>query len=91
MKERYKILARHKWVKDCTITESVNLWREDAEVSYRRFTATIKGWRNFRIYDGQMTDTVVRAVIKRVERIKERIENGDDNVFKEDVSLFSIS
>ncbi|GAH70952.1 unnamed protein product, partial [marine sediment metagenome] len=42
-----KILARHRWVVGATITESL----VDEDRNIRRFTATIRGWRNFKIYE----------------------------------------
>lgn len=41
-----RIIARHKNIKGCTITESV-------EGEVRRFTATVLGWQNFKIYEGK--------------------------------------
>ena len=84
-----KIIGRHKWVNNCLITESF----EETTPDYRRFTATINGWQGFKIYEGYLPDDIKNltdAIIKRVKSIKTRIENGEDNVFKEDVSLFSI-
>lgn len=85
-----KIIGRHnKWVKDCLITESV----DNTTPTYRRFTATINGWRNFKIYEGYLPDDnqkLIKSIIERVKKIKERIENDDDCVFKENVELLSI-
>ena len=49
MKSRWKIIARHKWVMGATITES---YLDDPAVNLRRFTATIRGWRNWKMYEG---------------------------------------
>ena len=93
MKQKYyklhsmKILARHKWLVGCTITESVD--REDT--AYRRFTATINGWQNFKIYEGFLIKDMAQAIINRVKTVQERIQSGDDSVFNEDVSISSIS
>jgi len=38
-----KIIARHRWVAGATITESL----VDEDRNIKRFTATIRGWRNF--------------------------------------------
>ena len=84
-----KIIARHKnWVVGATICESV----DDEDTTFRRFVATINGWRNFKIYEGFLFDNekMVRAIIRRVQSIKERIEKGDDSVFKEDTRIFAI-
>jgi len=88
MKRKMKILAKHKWVENCTITESV----DDEDTKYRRFTATIDGWRGFKIYEGFILKNglLAEAVIKRVKSIKERIKKGDDSVFYEKTEMFSI-
>ncbi len=88
-KRKWLIIGRHNnWVKGCRITESV----KDDEPKYRRFIATIEGWRDFKIYEGYMlnNEMIVKAIIKRVSSIKERIKNGDDSVFKEKVKIMSI-
>jgi len=89
MKTKMKIIARHKWVNGCLITESF----EETTSDYRRFTATINGWRGFKIYEGYLPEDMemlTNAIIKRVKSIKTRIESGEDSVFKEDTKLFSI-
>ena len=74
-----KIIARHKWVAGATITESYDPANEEC----RRFTATINGWRGFKIYEGHILDNkqVTSAIIKQVKRIAESIKNGDETVF----------
>ena len=47
-KKKFKILARHKWTYGATITESVE--REEGKI--RRFTATIRGFQNWLLYEG---------------------------------------
>jgi len=75
----FKILARHKWVAGATITESV---ARDGE-PIRRFTATIRGWRNWRIYQGPASPEVTSYVISTVKTLRDRIDDGDDSVFHE--------
>ncbi|MHB8276375.1 MAG: hypothetical protein ACYDIA_01810 [Candidatus Humimicrobiaceae bacterium] len=70
-----KILARHKWVLGATITESL----VDEDKNIRRFTATIRGWRNFKIYEG--ADINTKSIIKKVKEIRGRIDMGDETVF----------
>lgn len=84
-KAKFRILARHKWVEGAIITESVR--RDDATdengVSIRRFTATIRGFRNWKIYEGSAPSDIVRHIIKYVSDIRDKIDNGDNEVFKE--------
>jgi len=90
MTKHFKIIARHKWVAHATITESYCI--EDDSI--RRFTATILGWRNWKIYEGGLGksgDIVLSAIINRVKEIRSRIEKGDNLVFKEDVSIQEMS
>lgn len=75
-----KIIARHKWVADATITESYN---PDIP-GVRRFTATICGWRNWKIAEGNADNaTMTETVIKKVRQIKNRIEFEDEAIFNE--------
>lgn len=72
----WRILGRHKWVVNAKITESVNM---DLPHN-RRFTATICGWHNWKIYEGQSTSTEILQLISRVVRaIRDQIETyGED-------------
>jgi len=72
-------LARHRWVRGATITESM-LVEDDL---YRRFTATVLGWRGFRIFEGRLYPDVVKEVKTKVMEIRDRIEAGDESVFYE--------
>ena len=76
-----KILARHKWLTGCTITESNDENKSDASRAYRRFTATIRGWRNWLIYEGFVTENTTQFVIDKVRSIRDRIDKGDESVF----------
>lgn len=81
--KQWKILARHKdWVAGCTITESYNIHDD----SLRRFTATIRGWRGFLIYEGKVTIGGV-AIQEKVREIRDKIDSGDEQVFYKDVSI----
>jgi len=71
-----KILARHRWVVGATITESL----VDEDRNIRRFTATIRGWRNFKIYEGNDVDT--DFIINKVKEIRNKIDAGDETVFQ---------
>jgi hypothetical protein len=70
-----RILARHKRVDGATITESVS---EDGTI--RRYTATIRGWRAWKIYEGR--DCNLRDVIAKAREIRDRIDSGDESVFQ---------
>lgn len=79
----WQVGARHKWVSGVTITESVS----SENSSVRRFTATIKGYRNWHIWQGNIVEqgaaNVVAAVQAKVIAIRDRIEEGDESVFHE--------
>ncbi len=70
-----RILARHKWVPGATITESID------ENESRHFTATIRGWRNWKICTQQAGEMNTDEIISRVKAIKARIDSGDESVF----------
>lgn len=85
VKNAARVIARHNnWVSGATITESII---DDYNSGIRRFTATIKGWRNFLIYEGQTSDDVGRRVQAKVREIRDRIEAGDEKVFNEDTRI----
>ncbi len=72
-----KIIARHKWVSGATITESY----DEKNDKIRRFTATIRGFQNWKIFEGEMTDGIVKKVIANVKAIRGRIDAGDGEIF----------
>jgi len=83
-----KIIARHKnWVSGCTITEMIDDSKSTNNDSFRLFTATINGWRSFKIYRGFASQINVKKIIAMVREIKTRIENGDEAVFCEDTMI----
>lgn len=71
----WRILARHHFLEGVTITESAN--REDE--SERRFTATIRGYRNWRLTVGHGC-ALTKALDKAME-IRARIDGGDKDIF----------
>ncbi len=82
---RWKILARHRtWVPGAVITELVDA-TNDAPI--HRFVATIRGYRNWRIWQGNTRKphgvARVRFVTLRVYAIRDRIDRGDETVFQE--------
>jgi len=82
--ESFKILARHRnWVDGATITESVRI-SEEQDKTYRRFTATVRGWQGFRVWEGyveQNCETIIDSVRRAVREIRDKIDAGDDSVF----------
>lgn len=78
-----KIIARHKWVAGCTITQSTDESKSNATQAYDRFTATIRGWRNWLIFEGIVTGDTTQFVIDKVKSIRDRIDSGDDTVFND--------
>ncbi len=87
--KQWKVLARHqRWVAGATITESVFANALPGQsVNERRFTATIRGYRNWRIWQGNVAflgnDATVRLVQKKVADLRDRIDAGDESVFSE--------
>jgi len=83
----YRIVGRHKNVKGAIITEAI-----DEEKGLVSFTATIRGWRNWRIYRGEYNKwrtrkDIMNLVIDKVREIEYRIDTGDEKVFHEDVRI----
>jgi hypothetical protein len=77
-----KIIGKHKWVSNAIITESFDEKTEDKSLpSYRRFTATICGFRNFKIYEGELKADTAQKVKQKVTEIRNKIESGDESVF----------
>ena len=78
--KKWKVLARHKWVEGATISESVAEAPID-EIPTRRFVATIRGFQNWRLYQGNKCN--VQTIIRRVHEIRDRIDAKDEAVFTE--------
>ena len=77
---KFRIIARHQWVAGAKITESISA----ADNAVRRFTATIRGWQNWKIYQGDTRSLyVLDWIIHTVRSIRERIDAGDETVFAE--------
>ncbi len=68
MRER-QIIARHRWVINATITES---YRERDNM--RRFTATIYGFRNYKIWEGAGDVNHANVVMECVMKLRDQIE-----------------
>jgi hypothetical protein len=85
--KRYRLLARHtRWVAGATISEFAN------DENSRRFTATIRGWQKWLIWEGSEVPVPVEAIRAKVREIMSRIDAGDESVFElpQGVSLASI-
>ena len=87
MSKQSQVLARrHRWVAGATITECRHT-QPPAEQELRRFTATIRGFRNWRIWQGDVQTfdaaTLVREIKRHVTAIRDRIDRGDASVFRE--------
>jgi len=82
-REHWTVVARqHRWVAGATITESYNA----DDITERRFTATIRGFQNWKIRQGKNVPdcaTAVADVVSRVKAIRDRIDAGDEAVFAE--------
>jgi hypothetical protein len=72
---KWKIIARHKWVSGAVIAESVT------DENIRRFTATIRGWRNWKIWEGKGEKVETQSIINQVMAIRDRIDAKDESVF----------
>jgi len=85
LRSKWRVIGRHnRWVTDACITET-----SDFKSKRRKFTATIYGWRGFKIWEGPTLKAtlVARRVIEKVREIKKRIESNDNKVFEEDSSI----
>ena len=80
---KWKIIARHKWVSNATITESY----DTNDSSIRRFTATVCGWTNFKIFEGRTQKNISKKIVEKVNYIREKIENNEDDIFYENVLI----
>ena len=82
-----KILARHKWLIGCTITESHDESKSTSDKVWCRFTATVRGWRNFVIYEGFCFVGMAEDIKKKVREIRDKIDAGDELVFTENCTI----
>ncbi|GFN32541.1 hypothetical protein [Paenibacillus xylaniclasticus] len=81
--KQWNVISRHKWVAGAVITESYN----ENNSNVRRFTATIRGWRNFKIFEGEARPNIRQEVMNKVVEIRDRIDSGDETVFEEDTII----
>lgn len=75
MKRKWKIIGRHRWVAGATISESIS---QDEE-RHSRFTATIRGYQNWKLYEGRPSEEILQLVITAVRAIRDQIDKyGED-------------
>ena len=88
-KQQWKVLQRNKlWAAGCIVTESVDLTYAGPG-THRRYTATIRGFKNFRIWIGYFgkeqsipnSKPVVEQVIETVRALRDRVDAGDETAF----------
>lgn len=76
-----KVIARHKdWVSGATITE-LDDENYNGKFAYRKYVATIRGFRGWKIYEGEIKENMVDIVKYKVKKIMNRIDNNDETVF----------
>ena len=76
-KKGAKVLARHKgWVSGATITETI----VSRDPQIRRYTATIRGWQCWKLYEGAEWDA--ESIANMARHIRDRIDAGDETVFE---------
>lgn len=77
MSGQWQIIGRHNnWVLGASIAEMVN-----SITSERRFVATVRGYRNFRIFEGVVGPETSTMVQRVVTEIRDRIDSGNNSVF----------
>jgi hypothetical protein len=82
----WQVVARHhNWAVGCTISEA-HQYQKDNTVRVR-YTATILGFKNWKIYEGKFINNIANEVAARVRDIRNRIDSGDQNVFNENVTI----
>ena len=65
----WRILARHRWIIGALITESVN-----SDSTAYRYTATVRGYRNWRIFEGTGGSDYLTLIIRVVRAIRDQID-----------------
>jgi len=81
MTNKFKVIQRNKrWVSGATVTESC---KDVNGQPIRRFTATIRGFQNWKIYEGPIIDDLAIMIIEVVREIRNRIDRNDETVFEQ--------
>lgn len=72
---KWRVIGRHRWVAGATISESIRIDGGKAH----RFTATIRGYRNWKIFEGTVSPAILESVIRVVRAIRDQIDkDGED-------------
>lgn len=69
----WKIIGRHKWIVGTVVTESVN--DDDSE---RRYTATVRGYRNWKLFEGELFPCYLQLIIRVVRAIRDQIDEDGE-------------
>jgi len=70
----WRILGRHRWIVGTFITESVN----DDDTA-RRYTATVRGYQNWKVFEGKGGPGSLDLIIRIVSAIRDQIDtDGED-------------
>lgn len=73
---RFRLLGRKtRWVSGATVSEYIN------DENVRRFTATIRGWNGWFLWEGDGRIVPLDSIINKVREIRDRIDSGDESVF----------
>lgn len=78
---KWTVLGRNRnAVAGANISESIN-----DKNNTRRYIATIRGWRNFKIGKGDLAtgEIIYQDVVDAVRWLRDRIDNNDETVFEE--------
>lgn len=76
-KKGWRVIGRHRWVAGAKISESAI-----PGTGWRRFTATIRGWRNWKIaVNHRHNERQLGYVLRRVRWIRDLIDMGNEDIF----------
>lgn len=76
MKPRLRLLARRSHgITGAVISEYVS-------GKTRRFTATIRGWNRWPLWEGVVGEVPLESILNKVREIRDRIDAGDESVFE---------
>ena len=75
MKKEFEVLAEHKWVRNCVITESIAIDHSKNGFYYKQFMAVVDDSQNFKIFEGYYLpgdDHFIPFIIARVKDIQRK-------------------
>jgi len=95
MKRKMELMSKSKhWVNGTIIYTSVDV-NDNSDTAYWRITATIEGFRKWKIYEGYIPDCgqekFCKAIANQVEMIRDKIRNEDKTIFSSNTQLSNIS